>query len=52
MLLGTETETAVTALLGADVVVPYAPIGDYPFTFGVALFLADAVEKLGWRGFL
>ena len=52
MLLGTETETVVAVLLGADVVVPYAPIGDYLFTFGVTLFLAGAVEELGWRGFL
>ncbi|WP_188786762.1 CPBP family intramembrane glutamic endopeptidase [Halobellus salinus] len=52
MMLGTEAETIVAVLLGADVVVPYAPVSDYVFTFGVTLFLAGAVEELGWRGFL
>jgi membrane protease YdiL (CAAX protease family) len=52
MTLGTETETVVAVLLGADVAVPYAPISDYIFTFGVTLFLAGALEELGWRGFL
>ncbi|MBB6645526.1 CPBP family intramembrane glutamic endopeptidase [Halobellus ruber] len=44
--------TIVAVLLGADVVVPYARISDYIFTFGVSLFLAGALEELGWRGFL
>ena len=52
MMLGTEFENIVAVLLGADVVVPYAPVGDDVFTFGVTLFLAGAVEELGWRGFL
>ena len=52
MMLGTEAETIVAVLLGSDVAVPYAPISDYIFTFGVTLFLAGALEELGWRGFL
>jgi membrane protease YdiL (CAAX protease family) len=52
MTLGTETETIVAVLLGANVAVPSAPISDYIFTFGVTLFLAGALEELGWRGFL
>ena len=52
MMLGTEFETVVAVLLGADVVVPSAPVGDYVFTFAVTLFLAGALEELGWRGFL
>jgi Predicted metal-dependent membrane protease len=51
-MLGTEAETIVAVLLGADVAVPYAPISDYILTFGVTLFLAGALEELGWRGFL
>ncbi|ELZ42599.1 hypothetical protein C463_10660, partial [Halorubrum californiense DSM 19288] len=52
MMVGTEAETIVAVLLGADVAVPYAPISDYIFTFGVTLFLAGVLEELGWRGFL
>ena len=52
MMLGTEAETIVAVLLGGDVAVPYAPISSYIFTFGVTLFLAGALEELGWRGFL
>ena len=52
MMLGTEAETIAAVLLGSDVAVPYAPISDYIFTFGVTLFLAGALEELGWRGFL
>jgi len=52
MMLGTEAETIVAVLLGSDVAVLYAPISDYIFTFGVTLFLAGALEELGWRGFL
>jgi membrane protease YdiL (CAAX protease family) len=52
MMLGTEAETIVAVLLGSDVAVPYAPISDYIFIFGVTLFLAGALEELGWRGFL
>ena len=52
MMLGTETESIVAVLLGADVAVPYAPISDYIFTFDVTLLLAGALEELGWRGFL
>ena len=51
-MLGTETETIVAVLLGGDVAIPYAPVSDYIFTFGVTLFLAGAIEELGWRGFL
>ena len=52
MMLGTEAETIVAVLLGGEVAVPYAPFSDYMFTFGVTLFLAGALEELGWRGFL
>ncbi|QAU14066.1 CPBP family intramembrane metalloprotease [Halorubrum sp. BOL3-1] len=52
MILGTEAETIVAVLLGGDVTVPYAPIGAYIFKFGITLFLAGALEELGWRGFL
>jgi membrane protease YdiL (CAAX protease family) len=52
MMLGTEFETIVAVLLGADVAVPYAPVGQYLFIFAVTLFLAGALEELGWRGFL
>ncbi|WP_158294464.1 MULTISPECIES: CPBP family intramembrane glutamic endopeptidase [Halorubrum] len=52
MMLGTEAETIVAALSGADVAVPYAPAGQYLLTFAVTLFLAGALEELGWRGFL
>ena len=52
MMLGTEAETIVAALSGADVAVPYAPAGQYLFIFAVTLFLAGALEELGWRGFL
>jgi membrane protease YdiL (CAAX protease family) len=52
MMLGTEAETIVAVLLGSDVAVPYAQISDYIFIFGVTLFLAGALEELGWRGFL
>ncbi len=52
MMIGTEFETIVGVLLGGDAVVPYAPIRDYVFTFAVTLFIAGALEELGWRGFL
>jgi membrane protease YdiL (CAAX protease family) len=52
MMLGTEAETIVAVLLGGDVTVPYAPISSYIVNFGVTLFLAGALEELGWRGFL
>jgi membrane protease YdiL (CAAX protease family) len=52
MMIGTETETIVAVLLGADVTVPYASAGQYVFVFAVTLFLAGALEELGWRGFL
>lgn len=52
MMLGTEFETVVAALLGGDVAVPAAPVGQYLFVFAVTLFLAGALEELGWRGFL
>ncbi len=52
MMLGTEFETIVAALSGADVAVPYAPAGRYLLNFAVTLFLAGALEELGWRGFL
>ena len=52
MMLGTEAETIVVVLLGGDATVPYAPISSYIFNFGVTLFLAGALEELGWRGFL
>jgi membrane protease YdiL (CAAX protease family) len=52
MILGTESETIVAVLLGADVAVPYASAGNYVFVFTVTLFLAGGLEELGWRGFL
>ena len=32
--------------------VPATSLGNYAFAFGVTLFLAGALEELGWRGFL
>jgi membrane protease YdiL (CAAX protease family) len=52
MLLGTEFETIVVLLVGGDVSAPAAPIRQYLLLFGVTLFLAGAIEELGWRGFL
>jgi membrane protease YdiL (CAAX protease family) len=52
MLLGTEFETIVVLLLGGDVSAPAAPLLQYVLLFGVTLFLAGALEELGWRGFL
>ena len=52
LMLGTEFETIVAVLLGADVAVPFAPAWQYFFVFAVTLFLAGALEELGWRGFL
>ncbi len=50
-MFGIEAEMIVVVLLGG-VAVPYAPLSSYIFTFGVTLFLAGALEELGWRGFL
>ena len=52
MMVGTEFETIVAVVLGGDVTVPAAPLRSYVITFGVTLFLAGALEELGWRGFL
>lgn len=52
MMVGTEFESIVAALLGADMTVPATSLGNYALTFGVTLFLAGALEELGWRGFL
>jgi len=52
MLLGTEFEGIVAVLLGGDVVFPAYPPTTYIIPFAVTLFLAGALEELGWRGFL
>jgi membrane protease YdiL (CAAX protease family) len=52
MMLGADFESVVTALLGGDVAAPAAPLMTYVLLFGVTLFLAGALEELGWRGFL
>jgi len=52
MLLGTEFETIVAVLLGSDIVFPAYPLITYLIPFAVTLFLAGALEELGWRGFL
>jgi membrane protease YdiL (CAAX protease family) len=52
MMLGTEFEVIVAVLLGGDVSVPKYPLLGYALSFAVTLFLAGALEELGWRGFL
>ncbi|QAU11450.1 CPBP family intramembrane metalloprotease [Halorubrum sp. BOL3-1] len=52
LIIGTEFENIVGVLLGADIVVPaYSPM-TYVAPFVTTLFLAGALEELGWRGFL
>ncbi len=52
MMLGTEFETIVAVLLGADVTIPAYPLVGYLQTFLITLVLAGALEEFGWRGFL
>lgn len=52
MLLGTEFENIIAVVLGSDIVVPAYPPMTYVIPFVVTLFLAGALEELGWRGFL
>lgn len=52
MMLGTEFENIVGMLLGGDGTVPAAPPMAYVLKFAITLFLAGALEELGWRGFL
>lgn len=52
MMIGTEFETLVALASGSDVTVLAAPPVAYIISFGVTLFLAGAIEELGWRGFL
>lgn len=55
VLIGTDFEPIVASLLGVDVVVQAGssvPLTEYLFYFAVTLFLAGALEELGWRGFM
>lgn len=52
MLIATDSESIVAVLLGVDVVAPAAPLGEYLLFFTVTLFVAGALEELGWRGFM
>lgn len=52
MVLGTEFETIIALILGGDVVAPQYPLIGYVINFAITLFLAGAIEELGWRGFL
>lgn len=55
VLVGTDFESVVALLLGVDVVVQAGssvPLTEYVFYFAVTLFLAGALEELGWRGFM
>jgi membrane protease YdiL (CAAX protease family) len=52
MLVATDFESIVAVLLGVDVVAPADSIGQYLLFFVVTLFLAGALEELGWRGFM
>lgn len=55
VLIGTDFEPIVASILGIDVVVQAGssvPFTDYLFYFAVTLFLAGAIEELGWRGFM
>lgn len=52
VIIGTEFENIVAVLLGGDIAVPAYPVMTYVVPFAVTLFLAGALEELGWRGFL
>lgn len=55
MLVATDFETLLAPLLGVDVVVQAGsevPLTQYLLLFAVTLFLAGALEELGWRGFM
>ena len=52
MMLGTEFENIVAVALDNDIVVPAYSLMTYVVPFVVTLFLAGALEELGWRGFL
>ena len=55
VLIGTDFEPIVASLLGVDVVIQAGssvPVTEYLFYFAVTLFLAGALEELGWRGFM
>lgn len=52
LTIGTEFENIVAVLLGSDVTAPAAPLMMYVLKFAVTLFIAGALEELGWRGFL
>lgn len=55
VLVGTDFESIVASLLGVDVVIQAGssvPLTEYVFYFAITLFLAGALEELGWRGFM
>jgi membrane protease YdiL (CAAX protease family) len=52
MLVATDFESIVAVGLSVDVVAPADSIGQYFLFFAVTLFLAGALEELGWRGFM
>lgn len=52
MILGTEFENIVAVLFGGDATIPGYPPMAYVTSFAITLFLAGALEELGWRGFL
>ncbi|ERG97671.1 MAG: putative metal-dependent membrane protease [Haloquadratum sp. J07HQX50] len=52
MMIGTEFETIIGLISGADVTVPAAPPMAYIRNFLITFFIAGALEELGWRGFL
>lgn len=52
IMIGTEFENIVAVLLGGDLTVPAYPLLTYVVPFAITLFLAGALEELGWRGFL
>ena len=51
LIVGTEFENIVAVLLGGDIAVPAYPLMTYVLPFAITLFLAGALEELGWRGF-
>lgn len=52
VMIGTEFRTLVAVVSGTSIDIPAAPVGSYVVSFGLTLFLAGALEELGWRGFL
>jgi membrane protease YdiL (CAAX protease family) len=52
VLVATDFESIVAVLLGVNVVAPADSIGQYLLFFSVTLFVAGALEELGWRGFM